>query len=82
MMKPSEVGFDGVRGLGIPNDTLYKLRRGKNVPDVVKHDFKNQLLWFYPENQDPNLIYCNQNNQLFELDFVPTETWMLLLETE
>lgn len=81
-MKPSEVGFDGVRGLAIPNGTLYKLTRGKNVPDVVRQDFKNQLLWFYPENQDPKLIYCNQNNQLFELDFVPTETWMLLLETE
>ena len=86
-MKPSEVGFDGLKGLRVsgdscPNHVLFKLKRGKTVPDVSKADLKNQLLWLYPENQDPKLIYCNQDNQLFELDFVPTETWMLLLEME
>jgi hypothetical protein len=38
--------------------------------------------WFYPDGQDPKLIYCNQDNQLFELNFVPTEDWILSLETE
>jgi hypothetical protein len=84
-MKPSEVGFDGVKGIdvvGIYHRSIVKLKRGKTVPDPRKADLKNQLLWFYPDNQDPKLIYCNQDNQLFELNFVPTEDWILSLETE
>jgi|LakMenEpi03Aug12_release.lakeMendotaPanAssembly.Ray.scaffolds.fasta_scaffold586670_3 hypothetical protein len=84
-MKPSEVGFDGAKGLSVgegPHRSIFKLKRGKTIPDPRREDFKNQLLWFYPDNQDPKLIYCNQDNQLFELNFVPTEDWILSLETE
>ena len=85
IMKPCYAGFDGAKGLTIKDGhhrSLFRLKRGKTVPDPGKMDLKNQLLWFYPEGQESKLIYCNCSNQLFELDFIPTEPWMLLLETE
>ena len=87
-MKPKEAGFEG-RDPGLyitntsrvaPSKQVYKLRWSDKVPNTDKHNLKNQLIWFCPDNQDPKLIYCNNNNQLFELEFVPTETWMLLIQ--
>jgi hypothetical protein len=78
-MKPSEAGFNGEKGINLNNRTMidggfYCLRRSKTMkPEPEKYNFKNQLLWYYPDNEDAKLYYCNENNQLFELDFVPVK---------
>lgn len=76
-MKPSEAGSDGDKGINLNNSSMidggfHKLRRSKTVkPEPEKYNFKNQLVWYYPDDEDAKLYYCNENNQLFELDFVP-----------
>ena len=70
-MKPIDVGFDGEKGLTLPNDMVYKLRRGKTPLQPDKFNLKNQLLWYYPDGEDAQLIYCNEDNQMFRLDFIP-----------
>ena len=76
-MKPQEAGFDGAKGINLnipsmPDGVFHKLRRSPTVkPDPKKHNIKNQLLWYYPDNEDAKLYYCNEDNQLFELDFIP-----------
>jgi len=73
-MKPTEAGFDGEKGLNLNFPSLkavYKLRRGKKPPEPDKHNLKNQLLWYYPEGSEAKLLYCNNNNELFELEFIP-----------
>lgn len=77
-MKPKEVGFDGKKGLNLnlpyaPDGGIYKLRGGNHLPEVDKYNFRNQLLWIESDEDDAKLCYCNQNNQLFELDFIPVE---------
>ena len=78
-MEPSRAGFDGTNGIRIASGQIYKLKRGSTVPDPEVANLKNQLLWFSPEGKDPKLLYCNDENQLFELDFIFTEPWLLLL---
>lgn len=72
-MNPRDAGFDGVRGIRIQHngDTRLHLRRGHIWPDTEKLDFKNQLLWYEPLGLEPRLLYCNNENQLFELTFTP-----------
>jgi hypothetical protein len=75
-MKPQEAGFDGAKGINMnhpamPDGGLFQLRRGKKSLQPEKYNLKNQLLWYYPDDEDAKLYYCNQNNQLFELDFIP-----------
>lgn len=76
-MKPSEAGFDGARGISLHNPHfsdggIFKLRRGKRLPNPEKSDnFRNQLLWVMPDDADARLLYCNDNNELFELTFTP-----------
>ena len=75
-MKPQDTGFDGAKGINLnhPNMTdggVFKLRRGKTPLEPEKYNMKNQLLWYYPDNEDAKLYYCNHDNQLFELDFIP-----------
>jgi len=50
---------------------IFQLRRGKKPLQPDKYNLKNQLLWYYPDDEDAKLYYCNENNQLFELDFIP-----------
>ena len=71
-MKPTEVGFDGRKGVNL-NMGIYKLRSGNTQPQLDKYNFRNQLLWVAPDEGDSKLYYCNQDNQLFELDFIPVE---------
>lgn len=75
-MGPIDAGFDGEKGINMnhPSMTdggLLKLRRGKTPLQPNKYNYKNQLLWYYPDNEEPILYYCNSNNQLFKLDFIP-----------
>ena len=77
-MKPTEVGFDGRKGVNLnisrmPNGGIYKLRSGNTQPQLDKYNFRNQLLWVTPDEGDSKLYYCNKDNQLFELDFIPVE---------
>ena len=72
-MKPIEAGFNGEVGinLNIPstNGGIYKLRRGSTPPWMTDVNYKNQLMW--QQSTPPRLLYCNSNNQWFELDFIP-----------
>ena len=77
-MKPIEAGFHGRKGVNLnsphmPDGGIYKLRGGNTQPQLDKYNFRNQLLWIEPDNEDAKLYYCNHNNQLFELDFIPVE---------
>lgn len=72
-MKPLEAGFDGAKGvsLGEP-DVLYNLMRGKTPPkDCPNTNFKNQLCWYYPDEENTKLLYCNSDGDWFELTFEP-----------
>jgi len=76
-MKPTEAGFDGARGISLNMRSMtkggvFRLRRGKGVPNVEKSDnLRNQLLWIMPDDADARLLYCNDNDELFELAFIP-----------
>lgn len=76
-MKPSQVGFDGANGIKLTikessKRGTYKLRRGEVIPlDYYNREWENQLLWLCPEGKEPVLVYCNKDNELFELDFKP-----------
>ena len=80
-MKPTEAGFDGARGVNMNHPSmldggLFQLRRGKTPLQPEKYNLKNQLLWYYPDGEDAVLYYCNENNQLFVLDFIPAEKYV------
>ena len=76
-MTPSQAGFDGARGISLNNRNMtdggiFRLRRGKGFPNVEKScNLRNQLLWIMPDDADAKLLYCNDNNELFELAFIP-----------
>ena len=77
-MKPTETGFDGAKGINLNNPSMidggfHRLRRGTKRPDKTKYNYRNQLLWYMPENEEPKLLYCNENNNMFELEFKPIE---------
>lgn len=77
-MTPTEAGFDGSKGIcfnhrGLPNGGIFQLRRGPTMPDTEKFNFRNQILWVYPEGEEAKLLYCNDNNELFELAFIPLQ---------
>ena len=77
-MKPLQCGFDGERGILIdapcpefPKGLILKIRRGKKPPkDESK--LRNMLVWYYPDGEEPRLLYCNEIGQWFDLNFVPT----------
>ena len=75
-MTPSEAYFDGARGINLnnssmPNGGTYKLRRGKKAP-VGDSDFRNQLVWWNPDEHPAQLLYCNDEGPWFNLTFFPT----------
>ena len=76
-LSPAAAGFDGAKGYRIPmhgEDFRVRLTRGKTpLNKHVDYDFKEQLLWFYPDNEPAKLLWCNENDQWFELSFNPTE---------
>ena len=74
-MKPLEAGFDGVEGICmgvsyIKDGGIYLLKRGKKNPsDFPNINFKNQICWYYPDGQDPKLLFCNSDGHWFNLSF-------------
>jgi hypothetical protein len=75
-MTPSQAGFDGARGISLnhrsmPDGGIFRLRRGETMVDPEKQNLRNQLLWFMPDGEEAKLLYCNDDNQLFELTFIP-----------
>ncbi len=74
-MTPIEANFDGARGVclnhpAMPDGGIYKLRRGFTSPGG---DCKNQLLWHMAVGADSRLLYCDDNDNWYELSFTPIE---------
>lgn len=76
-MKPTEAGFDGVKGirLGMTNmqgGGLYRLPRSKTAPENSQNkSLKNMLIWHYPDDNDSKLLLCNSDGEWFNLTFEP-----------
>lgn len=74
---PTEAGFDGAKGFRMPlrgENFRVQLKRGRESPcEYPEQDFKEQLAWFYPDDQPARLLWCNANDQWFELAFMPIE---------
>ena len=76
-MGPTEAKFDGARGVRVPTEgenCRFRLKRGKDSPsEYPEEDFKEQLIWFYPDDAPPQLFWCNEEDEWFELNFNPIE---------
>lgn len=77
-MTPIEAKFDGNGGIRMPqpdcSDFRLHLKRGSDSPSKYpEEDFKQQLIWLMPEDRLPRLCWCNEDDQWFEVDFVPIE---------
>jgi hypothetical protein len=80
-LTPREAGFDGAMGINLlpkspmyPQGLIYKLGRGrKPLSSYSKVDFRNQLFWLMPCEENPRLLWCNESNEWFEVGFTPIE---------
>ena len=76
---PAEAGFDGAKGIRVNNPTMpdggrFQFKRGKTNPsDSPKGDFQEQLVWHYPDDAPARLLWCNAEDQWFELAFTPID---------
>jgi hypothetical protein len=74
---PTEAGFDGAKGFKMPHhgeNYRIHLKRGKQPPgNYSEHDFGEQLIWYYPDDQPARLLWCNAEQQWFELTFNPID---------
>lgn len=77
LMTPAEAGFDGAKGYRVPAmgpGFRSVLKRGKTKPsDHPSIGFREELVWLYPDGVPPRLLWCNANDQWFELSFTPIE---------
>lgn len=79
-MGPKQANFDGAEGIRVdlpqmhPN-AAYQLKRGKNAVTLKekKDQFRNMLIWYYPDDEDPKLLFCNKEGNWFDLSFDPLE---------
>jgi hypothetical protein len=68
-MTPSEASFDGAKGVkmnlpGLTDGGRYHLRRGKKNPSKYPNtNFREQLLWHYPDDAPARLLWCNAADQ-------------------
>lgn len=75
-MTPTEANFDGAKGIRLNNPHMgedggiFKLRRGYCSPSG---DCKNQLLWCMSVDSEPRLLYCNEDDNWYELSFTPID---------
>jgi hypothetical protein len=76
-LDPAGAGFDGGKGVRVPalgKDFRVRLLRGSGNPSSYpERDFKEQLVWLEPVAQSPRLLWCNANNDWFDVLFVPTD---------
>jgi hypothetical protein len=77
-MTPTEAGFDGCSGIRLPmggeNNTRFVFERGSKPPSMLpEQDYRERMLWHYPDNAPARLLWCNAKNQWFELSFMPIE---------
>jgi hypothetical protein len=73
---PIEAGFDGEKGICLNHPSFkdggfFRLRRGSTDPRQLDADCREQLIWYMPEGQDPELWWCNANDEWFLLSFEP-----------
>jgi len=75
MLTPTQAGFDGAKGirLGVPHmvdSGIYRLKRGSTDPRKEEnHDFKRQLVWVTPKDEEPELWWCNDLGEWFLVSF-------------
>jgi hypothetical protein len=78
-MTPAEAGFDGAKGIrmnhsGFEDGGRLRLRRGKkSLADYPSTNFREQLLWYYPDGTPARLLWCNAEDLWFELTFTSTD---------
>ena len=78
-LSPAAAGFDGAKGIRLnnphmPNGGIYRLRRGRKPPSSAHSaDWREQLLWWMPDDQPARLLWCNAEEQWFELSFTPID---------
>ena len=53
----------------VASGRLYQLRRGSTDPRLMPHNFKNQLIWYTPEDEPAQLLWCNSNGEWFNCIF-------------
>jgi hypothetical protein len=76
-MTPTEANFNGAKGIRLNNPSMpgggfFKLRRGNKLPsNCLTEDFKQQLLWFMPVGEEPQLLWCDPDDNWYELSFNP-----------
>jgi hypothetical protein len=79
LLSPAPAGFDGAKGIRIPvpdqEDLRIHLKRSKTVlpSDTPRVDFTEQLIWLHPDDQPARLLWCNADDQWFELSFTPID---------
>ncbi len=77
LLAPTAAGFDGAEGIRMGNPSMpaggiFKLKRGSKAPSACpRSDFKQQLIWWMPEDRPAVLLWCNAEDQWFELHFQP-----------
>lgn len=72
-MTPSEAGFNGTFLLGPPDNFFVKLLHGKRRPSSTQRSFLKQLVWWTPEDQPAELLWCNAKDEWFSLEFRPIQ---------
>lgn len=76
-MLPTEAGFDGSKGIRMPlrgENFRVLFKRGTTRPsDFPEHDFTEQLCWWMPPGEPAQLLWCNADDQWFELSFTPID---------
>ena len=51
---------------------LFRLKRGKIMPTSLQSkSFTNMLVWYYPDDIDSKLLFCNSDGEWFNLTFEP-----------
>lgn len=78
MTKPvsaTRAGFDGFSRIWMHGEWLRGVLKHGNVSplELPEADFSQQLLWYHPERKEPRLLWCNAEDQWFELQFTPIE---------
>lgn len=77
-MTPTEAKFDGERGFlvetGFDKFRIKLLRSESKTPQQTPdRNFKENLVWLNLPDQPSCLFWCNDDDEWFEIDFIPIE---------